>query len=212
MCLWALPNVPKMRIYADSPVIAVGMRCHSTQAPLRLHEKCISLAQILRGSGLSEGLLLERDECRWRPYWRDAKHWKNYKGGKNSVLKRWGMMECCSKRGQNCNNSCRLLRNTECFPAIWINKHSLKPLRPRLSFSPNGCIGVPSAALSNMLPINSDERGNNCKFEIPGFGNSSFGSKAVVLYQPSCHLCVSVDTTQPGQHVSALLIRSPWWD
>lgn len=43
-----------------------------------------------------------------------------------------------AKRGQNCNNSCLLLRNTECFPAIWINKHSLVPLGPRLSLTPIG--------------------------------------------------------------------------
>lgn len=36
------------------------------------------------------------------------------------------------KRGrQNCNNSCRLLWNTECFPVFWINKLSLAPQRPR---------------------------------------------------------------------------------
>lgn len=42
------------------------------------------------------------------------------------------------KRGRNCNNSCLLLRNTKCFPAIWINKHSLVPLGPWLSFTPIG--------------------------------------------------------------------------
>lgn len=50
-----------MRISADSHVFAAGMRCYSTQALLRLHEKCISLAQILSGSCLGEGLLFERE-------------------------------------------------------------------------------------------------------------------------------------------------------
>lgn len=59
---------------------------------------------------------------------------------------------------------------------------------------------ISSTVQPNMLPINGDERGNNSKFEIPGLGNRSFGSKAVVLYQLSCHLCVSVDTNQPESH------------
>lgn len=71
---------------------------------------------------------------------------------------------------------------------------------------------ISSTVQPNMLPINGDERGNNCKFKIPGFGNSGFGSNLVVLYQLSCHLCVSLDTNQPGHIVPALLIRTPRGD
>lgn len=53
---------PKSAISADSHVFAAGMRCYSAQAPLRLHEKCIALAQILSGS--CPGSTLARDECR----------------------------------------------------------------------------------------------------------------------------------------------------
>lgn len=51
--------------------------------------------------------------------------------------KRWNAAKK-RKKGHYCNNSCLLLRNTECFPAIWINKHSLVPLGPRLRVSPIG--------------------------------------------------------------------------
>lgn len=53
------------------------------------------------------------------------------------------------KRGRNCNNSCRLLRNTECFPAIWVNKHSLDPWGPTQLLSKWTRWPVSSAALSN---------------------------------------------------------------
>lgn len=203
-----------MCVYVDSCVIAAGLRCHSAQAPLRLHEKCISLAQILSGSCLAEGLLLERDECRWSLHWRDAKCRKKFKGGRNPILLKWGMMECCSKRGQNCNNSCRLLRNTECFPAIWINKHSLDPLRPRLSFSPNGSVGVPSAALSNrtcfQLMVMKEEITASLRFLA--FGTAALGPK--LLFCISSHaICVFPWIQINRSHIaSALLLRSPWGD
>lgn len=118
------------------------------------------------------------------------------------------------KRGRNCNNSCRLLRNTECFPAIWINKHSLDPWGPdSASLQVDALVSAISSTVQpNMLPINGDERGNNCKFKIPGFGNSRFGPKLVVLYLLSCHLGVCEDTNQPGQILPALLIRTPRGD
>lgn len=59
-----------------------------------------------------------------------------------------------------------------------------------------------------MLPINGDEKGNNCKFQILGFGSSGFAPKLVVLDLLSCHLGVCEDTNQPGQILSALLIRT----
>lgn len=39
----------------------------------------------------------------------------------------WGMRV---REGQNCNNSCLPLRNTECSPAMWINKLLSLPPRP----------------------------------------------------------------------------------
>lgn len=56
---------------------------------------------------------------------------------------------------------------------------------------------IRSTIQPNMLRINSDQRGNNSKFEIAFLGKRSFGSEAVVLYQLSCHLYVPVDTNQP---------------
>lgn len=204
-----------MHVYADSRVIAAGRRCHSTQEPLRLHEKRISLAQILSGSCLAEELLLERDECRWSLHWRDAKWRKKCKGGRNSILlERWGMMECCSKWGQNCNNSCRLLRNTECFPAIWINKHSLDPLRPRLSFSPNGFVGVPSAALSNrtcfQLTLMKEEITASLRFLA--LGTAALGPR--LWFCISSHaVCVFQWIQINRSHIaSSLLLRSRWGD
>lgn len=49
----------------------------------------------------------------------------------------------------------------------------------------------------NMLPINSDETGNNCEFDIPGLATSSFVFKAFVQNKILCqrdtcfHLCMS---------------------
>lgn len=82
-------------------------------------------------------------------------------------------MECRLKRGQNCNNSCPLLWNTECFPAIWTNKHSLAPLGVLLRGSlllcsplwvDEGlrCHGQRRQA-SNVLLISTDETGNNSR-------------------------------------------------
>lgn len=59
--------------------------------------------------------------------------------------------------------------------------------------------GVPSAFLStgNVLPINSDETGNNCKFDIPGLAPSSsvskIGSRASSI-RVSLHTCKTDDT------------------
>ncbi len=57
---------------------------------------------------------------------------------------------------------------------------------------------APSAMLStgNVLPINSDETGNNCKFDIPGLATSSFvskiGSRASRI-RVSLHACKTDD-------------------
>lgn len=64
--------------------------------------------------------------------------------------------------------------------------------------------GVPSAMLStgNVLPINSDETGNNCKFDIPGLATSSFVFKAFVRNKISCQqdtcFCLCMSNTWHG--------------
>lgn len=49
---------------------------------------------------------------------------------------------------------------------------------------------VPSAMLStsNVLPINSDETGNNCKFDIPGLATSSFVTKVIGDVVPAVYV------------------------
>lgn len=124
------------------------------------------------------------------------------------------MVECCLKRGQNCNNSCRLLRNTECFPAIWINKHSLDPLRPRLSFSPNVFVGVPSAAPSNrtcfQLTVMKEETTASLRFLASG--TAALGPELLFCIS-SLAICLFPWIQINRSHIaSALLLRSPWGD
>lgn len=88
------------------------------------------------------------------------------------------------KRGQDCKNSCLLLRNRECFPANWINKHILYPLGHIVSLARVGSVQKrhqQCCLLDNMLLINSDETGNNRECDILGLLISTFVSKTVAL-------------------------------
>lgn len=191
----------------------VALGTNAIKVGWKLHLTCSVIEYIASGWGIAFG---ERYcKCRWSLHWRDAKCRKKFKGGRNSILlKRWGMMECSTKRGQNCNNSCRLLRNTECFPAIWINKHSLDPLRPRLSFSPNGFVGVPSAALSNptcfQLTVMKEEITASLRFLA--LWTTAWDPKLWFCFSPHA-ICVfqwiQINRCYIG---SAFVLRSPWGD
>lgn len=76
--------------------------------------------------------------------------------------------------------------------------------------------GVPSAMLStsNVLPINSDETGNNCKFDIPGLATSSFVSKIIVKNNISCQqeTCFFFCISNRWHCLLICRTRSPWGD